>query len=128
MSIVQIHGYAGEPIHSFSDWQKYALPPDSKKQHWVQGRSAYELGFCWAASDEPTVPSELIQLLDSQEETRRIVILSGITERETRLPFREAARVAMTSHCGPERMQDGDSPNQQMPTFQIRQGRTDAHM
>jgi hypothetical protein len=86
MSIVQIQGYAGRPIHSFCDWEKYALPPDRKEQHWVEGRSAYELGFSWTANGEPAVPSELIQLLDTKEETRRIVMLSGITEHETRLP------------------------------------------
>jgi hypothetical protein len=95
MPIVQIQGYAGEPIHSFGDWERYALPPERKKPHWVQGRSAYELGFSWAAGGEPTVPSELIQLLDSREETRGIAIFSGITEHETRLPF---SRVGSRCH------------------------------
>src|SRR5262249_4451510 len=49
--------------------------------------SAYELASSWAANGEPAVPVDIIRLLNSREETRRIVILDGITEHETRLPF-----------------------------------------
>lgn len=55
--------------------------------HWAEGRSACELGRIWTANGEPAVPGELTQLLESNESTRGIVILSGITEHETRLPF-----------------------------------------
>jgi hypothetical protein len=86
MRNVQIKGCAGEPIRSFGDWEKLALPPDRKQRHWKEGRSAFELGCIWTASGEPAVPCELTQLLDSHEGTRRTVILSGITEHETTLP------------------------------------------
>lgn len=84
---VEIRGYAGQQIRSFTDWEKYALPPHRKAQHWKEGRSAFELGRSWTSSGEPTVPAELVQLLESQEGTRRTVIKSGITEHETTLPF-----------------------------------------
>jgi hypothetical protein len=83
---VQIKSQTGAPILSFSDWEKYALPPDRKERHWKEGRSAYELGWSWTANGEAAVPSELIELLDSHEGTRRTAILSGITEHETALP------------------------------------------
>jgi len=87
MTNVQIKSSAGDPIRSFSDWEKHALPPDRRERHWKEGRSAFELGRCWTAYGEPAVPCELTQLLDSHEETKSIVILSGITEHETVLPF-----------------------------------------
>ena len=87
MTNVQIKGYAGEPIRSFSDWEKRALPPEHKERQWKEGRSEFELGRIWTANGEPAVPSELMQLLDSHEATRRTVILSGITQHETALPF-----------------------------------------
>jgi len=87
MTTVQIKGFDGEGIHSLLDWEKHALPPTRKELHWVEGRSAYELASSWTAKGEPAVPTELLQLLNSREETRRIVILDGIREHETRLPF-----------------------------------------
>lgn len=87
MTNVKIKSHAGDPIRSFIDWEKHALPPERRKLHWKKGRSAYELGWSWTANGEPAVPCELIQLLDSHEGTTRIVILSGITEHETTLPF-----------------------------------------
>lgn len=86
MTNVQIKSHAGEPIRSFRDWERHALPPDRRERHWKEGRSAFELGRIWTASGEPTVPCELTRLLDSHEGTRRTVILSGITEHETPLP------------------------------------------
>jgi hypothetical protein len=87
MMSVQINSYAGVPIRSFSEWEKYALPPERKELHWKKGRSAYQLGWSWTANGEPAVPHELIDLLDSHEGTKGTVILSGITEHETALPF-----------------------------------------
>jgi hypothetical protein len=84
---VQIKGYAGELIRSFGDWEKHALPPERKERQWKEGRSEFELGRSWTARGEPTLPCELMDLLDSHEGTRRIVILSGITQHETTLPF-----------------------------------------
>src|SRR5258708_34678658 len=84
---VQIKSYAGESIRCLGDWEKHALPPERRKQHWKKGRSAYELGWSWTVNGEPTVPCELTQLLDSHEGTKGTVILSGITEHETPLPF-----------------------------------------
>lgn len=84
---VQIKNHAEVPIRSFSDWEKYALPPERKQLHWKKGRSAYQLGWSWTANGDPAVPQELIDLLDSHEDTKGTVILSGITEHETALPF-----------------------------------------
>jgi hypothetical protein len=86
MTTVQIKSHAGTQIRSFLDWEKHSLP-DERKQHWKEGRSACELGQSWTAAGEPSVPPELAQLLESHEGTRGIVILSGITEHETPLPF-----------------------------------------
>jgi hypothetical protein len=74
-------------IRSFDDWERFALPPARKKLHWKPDRSACELGRIWTASGEPAVPRQLTELLESHEGTRGISILSGITERETPLPF-----------------------------------------
>jgi hypothetical protein len=87
MMRVQIKSHAGKAIRTLEDWEKYALPPARKKLHWKKGRSAYELGWSWTSNGEPAVPPELIDLLDSHEGTRGTVILSGVTERETALPF-----------------------------------------
>jgi hypothetical protein len=75
------------PIRSFDDWESYALPPARNELHWEPGRSACELGRIWTAGGEPAVPHQLVQLLESHEGTRGMAILSGITERETPLPF-----------------------------------------
>ena len=85
--VVQIKGYRGEQINSFADWEKYALPAKRKELHWKEGRSACELGRHWTASGESCVPLSLVQLLDSHEATRGVVVSSGITEHETALPF-----------------------------------------
>lgn len=87
MTSLQIRSHTGESIRSFSDWEKYGLPPERREQHWKEGRSAFELARSWTAHGEPTVPLELVQLIDSHEATRRTVILGGITEHETALPF-----------------------------------------
>jgi hypothetical protein len=87
MMSVQIKSYAGVPIRSFGDWEKHALPPKRKELHWKKGRSAYQLGWSWTTKGEPAVPQELTDLLDSHEGMKGTVILSGITEHETALPF-----------------------------------------
>ncbi len=83
---LEIRGYAGQPIHSLCDWEKYAIPPDRKLKHWQEGRSAFELGRIWTASGEPAVPAVLAGLLNSHDATRGTVIRSGIAEHETALP------------------------------------------
>jgi hypothetical protein len=83
---VQIQNYTGTPIRSFGEWESYALPT-AHKEHWQPSRSACELGRIWTTDGEPSVPHQLIQLLDSHEGTRHLVILKGITEHQTRLPF-----------------------------------------
>jgi hypothetical protein len=85
--MVQIKGYAGQQIRSFSDWYKHALPPDRRERQWKEGRSEFELGREWTANGEPAVPTGLSQLLDSHEGTRGTVVTGGITQRETTLPF-----------------------------------------
>jgi len=83
---VEIEGYAGKPIHSLSDWEEHAMPPDRKRKHWTPGRSACELGRVWTANGEPETPTELTQLLNSHDATRGTVIRRGMTEYETQLP------------------------------------------
>jgi len=83
---VQIKGYAGEEVRSFSDWEKYALPSE-RRRHWKEGRSAFELGREWTMHGEPTVPIALTQLLDSLEATKNIHIHQGFIEHETKLPY-----------------------------------------
>lgn len=87
MRSLHINGYAGELIRSFSDWEKHALPPERKERQWKEGRSEFELGRSWTTNGEPAVPPELMQLVDSHEGTKRIVIVNGTTQHETTLPF-----------------------------------------
>src|SRR5208283_2009250 len=87
MTNVEIKSHGGKAIRSFDDWENYALPPGRKKLHWEEGRSSCELGRIWTTNGEPAVPGELTRLLESNDGTRGIVIRSGITEHETRLPF-----------------------------------------
>lgn len=88
MATLEIRGYDGKTrIHSFSDWEAYAMPPERKLKHWKEGRSACELGRIWTVNGEPRVPPELLGLLDSHDATRGAIILSGVTEHETTLPF-----------------------------------------
>jgi hypothetical protein len=87
MRTVGIRGHGEQQIRSFGDWEKHALPPGRKALHWKESHSAYELGRSWTRSGEPAGPAELVQLLESQESTRGTVITSGITERQTILPF-----------------------------------------
>jgi hypothetical protein len=87
MKNVQIQSHTGKQIRSFIDWEKHALPPDRKELHWKGGRSAFELGRSWTLDGAPSVPFELARILDSHEGTRGTVVLSGITEHETTLPF-----------------------------------------
>lgn len=87
LNTVQIQSHAGVHIRSFYDWERFALPPARKELHWEPGRSACELGRAWTASGKPAVPRQLAELLESHEGTRGMSILTGITERETPLPF-----------------------------------------
>lgn len=87
MSKVEITGYAGKPIRSFSDWEAYAMPPERKLKHWKEGRSAFELGRVWMRNGEPSVPLALVELLESHDATKGTVIRGGTTEHETTLPF-----------------------------------------
>jgi uncharacterized protein DUF6946 len=86
VSMVEIKGQSGKRIQSFADWEAHALPLE-RKHHWKEGRSAFELGRSWTRNGEPTVPTELAELLDSHEGTRRTIIRGGTTEHETALPF-----------------------------------------
>lgn len=87
MARVPIQNNEGVNIRSFDDWERFALPPARKELHWEPDRSACELGRIWTADGEPTTPRQLAELLESHEGTRGMLILSGITERETPLPF-----------------------------------------
>jgi hypothetical protein len=87
MPSVLIQNNEGTPIRSFDDWARFALPTPRNELHWEPDRSACELGRIWTADGEPAVPHELAELLESNDGTRGMAILSGITERETPLPF-----------------------------------------
>jgi hypothetical protein len=87
MGTLKISGYAGQSIHSFCEWEKYAMPPHRKRMHWQEGRSAFELARLWTPKGgAPAVPPLLTQLLNSHDATRSTVVLRGITEHETPLP------------------------------------------
>lgn len=86
MRTVEIEGYSGRLIDSLDDWAEHAMPPERKRKHWKEGRSAYELGRAWTGSGKPAVPAELRELLDSNDATSNTVIARGWTERETPLP------------------------------------------
>jgi hypothetical protein len=86
VEMLEMRGYAGQPIHSLSDWEKCAMPPNRKLKHWQEGRSAFELARLWTANGEPAVPAVLAELLNSRDATRGIGIRRGITEHETHLP------------------------------------------
>lgn len=58
----------GRPIRTVQDWREHA-PPKSKN-HWVEGRSAYELAHAWCGTGVPALPEALRLLLESREETR----------------------------------------------------------
>lgn len=103
MMIVDFKNNVREPIRSFRDWEKYSLPPE-RQDHWKEGRSACELGRIWTANGKPAVPGELTRLLESNEGTQDIVIHSGITEHETRLPFAQGGRGVTTSPFKPIKM------------------------
>jgi hypothetical protein len=85
MSVV-IQNNSGLPIRSFADWEDRALPEARRKKHWQPGRSACELGRVWTVAGTPSVPDQLVQLLEATEGTRGITISKGITEHETQLP------------------------------------------
>jgi hypothetical protein len=106
MANVEIHNNDGRPIRSFSDWERYAMPPDRQKKHWQEGKSASELGRLWTATGAPSVPKILTDLLDSHPQTRGAVLTSGITECETSIPpgprgprCHDLALVAMRDFC-----------------------------
>jgi hypothetical protein len=84
---VQIKGSNGQQIRSFTDWDKYALPPARRQRQWKEGRSEFELGRVWTANGEPALPPLLSQLLESNEQTKGIVVSTGTTQHETILPF-----------------------------------------
>jgi hypothetical protein len=86
---IEILSQGGQRIRTFDDWAEHALPPERRAVHWKEGRSAFELGRVWAADGEPAAPAELLGLLESHPHTRGASIRSGITERETALPFGE---------------------------------------
>lgn len=52
----------GHEIRTVDDWFQYA-PPMGRQIQWRDGRSAKELAKAWCSGLEPTVPTELVQLL-----------------------------------------------------------------
>jgi hypothetical protein len=86
MGTIEITGYEKSRIRSFNDWERFALPPN-RKQHWKEGRSAFELGRSWTTHGAPTVPADLTHVLNSHPDTVGMLIVSGIAERTTILPF-----------------------------------------
>jgi hypothetical protein len=70
-------------LRSVADWRRRA-PPKRGDLHWKDGRSAKELAKAWfPVPGDPEVPSELLSLLDSLQETRAAVFDRGEPERET---------------------------------------------
>ncbi|MFZ0393271.1 MAG: hypothetical protein WAL73_05435 [Terracidiphilus sp.] len=61
--------------------------PESRRLHWKEGRSAYELGREWTINGVPATPGCVDELLNSHSATRCSVLDRGVTEFETPLPF-----------------------------------------
>jgi hypothetical protein len=62
----------GRSISTLGDWEQ--LAPPKRSEQWTPGRSAYELARAWCGGGGPAIPSELLALLDSTDETRSLVI------------------------------------------------------
>lgn len=103
MQTVEIEGYAGNPIHSLSDWEAHAMPADRKRKHWTPGRSAGELGRVWTANGEPETPMELTQFsnrpLEESARCHTTFRCSSGKSEPTALPYaRVTQRVRFTRH------------------------------
>jgi hypothetical protein len=66
----QITAYERGKIVTFQDWAEKGLPPERRDMHWVEGRSAFELGREWTKHGAPAVPWVLRDLLESRPETQ----------------------------------------------------------
>lgn len=82
-----LYGWTGYPIRDFNDWERNGMPPERKLRQFVPGRSACELAVIYTRNGNPTIPSDLRCILDSNEDTRGVVIEKGKVELETALPF-----------------------------------------
>lgn len=76
-----LFGANGESIQSIDDW--FRVAPPKSPDHWVKGRSAWELANAWCQPE--LVSNELRMLLDSCERTRGFRLEMGTAE--CRIPF-----------------------------------------
>ena len=61
----------GIPINTISDWKKHA--PPKHENHWVEGRSAFELARDWCGTGRPLFPDSLRNLLETSRVTRGFI-------------------------------------------------------
>ena len=77
----------GTEIRSLPDWARCGLPETRRKQHWKEGRSAFELARAWTGTGKPEAPENLVGLLAPGAARGEIVYERAIVECETPLPF-----------------------------------------
>jgi hypothetical protein len=73
----------GTPIHSLEDWRRLAHP--KSPDHWVEGRSAFELARAWCGPQGPKLPDELRKLFETSAVTRGLEI--DLVRPEHRIRF-----------------------------------------
>ncbi len=79
MSEFRLHK-SGSEIQSVDDWFLFAPPKNGIKQ-WKDGRSAKELARVWFPSEgKPKIPKELVNLMNSHDDTKNAEINEGIPE------------------------------------------------
>jgi hypothetical protein len=78
---MEIANIKGVKIHSLDEWLDYA-PPAKGKAQWANGRSAKELARLWLKNGKPEMPSELMELLESNEATSQFIPSCAMPEFE----------------------------------------------
>lgn len=72
----------GVALETLEDWRAHA-PPKSN-DHWARGRRAMECAVAWFGSAGPCVPSEIVALLASHDDTAQAQITSATPEHPVR--------------------------------------------
>lgn len=84
----------GHPITCLDDWHR--LAPPKRPEHWVEGRSAYELARAWCTDSGPAVPPSLLALLATSDFTHGLEYELGFPEH----------RITFDNHGGEPRNAD----------------------
>lgn len=87
------------------DEPREIIPRLGKKEHWEEGRSAFELAAAWM--NARGIPDRVRQVLDQASEWRQAELLDAIFERETQMPGQ--GRASQTDLLGIVRLRDGNA-------------------